>query len=536
MSSLYQALSEFTVEQLRALSWHYAVAAKGTEHADTLCIDPRQFKKTDLRTFLSGTVPELVEVTMPTKAGWKKMVKTWQETSRETIAALLSAPSASTERKVRGSNRKRGAAVHPVIQRTGIIAHDEEDSNKQNEDEDDEPGATNEDVDTTAPSTSNTAPPAKKKKLSAGGGLLDTQPVNRTVILCTGCGHHYTYGEQGRFCNNCGRAWITGDGGTTSSSSTGGSSNAPPSQWPGLTTFTPRAAAAVMTSLPARSHTISTLPAQVIEKARSGQQYYTLSDLLPTRAPDASAASSSALDSNAFILRFNTAGEALTTSSADPAEIASLAKRKRQVSTFAEIVEVFFFSLISVIYAGRPDIQEQLIGLLSLANDIHCQYGHSTALAYIDVVRRRHFQSCPPRTHVLLIETNLNMATLHQDVLLDTIATIRHGSAAGSHSSAAVGRSMDQSTGPCRNFNRALPCFKTPCHFAHTCATCGRSGHGSSTCNQGGGRAGQPPQQAPGSLPSSSMGARAGRHGSSNSTPRGSGPADQSNQPGSAHG
>ena len=67
MSGLYQTLSEFTVEQLRALSWHYAVAAKGTEHAHALCIDPRQLKKADLRIFLSATVPELVEVTIPTK-------------------------------------------------------------------------------------------------------------------------------------------------------------------------------------------------------------------------------------------------------------------------------------------------------------------------------------------------------------------------------------------------------------------------------------------------------------------------------------
>ena len=263
---------------------------------------------------------------------------------------------------------------------------------------------------------------------------------------------------------------------------------------------------------PARSHDISSLPAQVVEKARSGQHFYTLSDFLPNRAPDASAASSSPLDSNAFILRFNASGEALTTSTADPAEIASIAKRKRQVSSFAEIAEVFFFSLISVIYLGRPDIQEQLVGLLSLANDISRQYGLPTALTYVDVIRRRHFQSYAPRTHVLLIDTNFDMARLHQDVLLDTIATIRlrDSNPSGAHSSEAAGRSADpaKSVGPCRNFNRGHPCFKDPCPFAHTCSTCNRGGHGSSACTQGGGRPAQPTQQAAGGTPSSSSGGR----------------------------
>jgi hypothetical protein len=206
------------------------------------------------------------------------------------------------------------------------------------------------------------------------------------------------------------------------------------------------------------------------------------------------------------------------------------------VSSFAEIAEVFFFSLISVIYAGRPDIQEQLIGLLSLANDINSQYGHAVALAYIDVIRRRHLQSYPPRTHVLLIDTSFDMARLHQDVLVDTITAIRHGSTGGSQSS-ATGRSTElKGTGPCRNFNRGHPCFKSPCPFAHTCANCGKGGHGSATCNQGGGRTGQPPQQAAGSLLSSAAGGRAGRTGSGSSAPRGSGPADQSNQPGGTNG
>jgi hypothetical protein len=482
MSNLYQTLSQVTVEQLRALSWHHAVAAKGTEHADTLCIDPRQFKKADLRTFLATTVSELVEVTMPTKTGWKKMVKAWQETSKEDIAALCSA-GGSIEHKLRGSSKRKGAAIQQTV------VADDEDDNGNEDDEDEELGEAHENVNSAATSVSNKTLPAKKKNASAARGQHDSPPAHRTVVLCTGCGHHYTNGMQGRFCNNCGKAWATGDNASTASSAgTGRSAHAPPSQWSGLTTFTPRPATAVMTALPARSHNISALPVQVIDKARSGLQFYTLSDLLPNRAPDASDASTSLLDANAFILRFNASGEALTTSSADPSEIASIAKRRRQVSSFAEMAEVFFFSLISVIYLGRPDIQEQLIGLLSLANDISRQCGHAVALTYVDVIRRRHFQSYPPRTHVLLIDTNFDMARLHQDVLLDTITTIRHGSAGSAQFLAAADRSVDtsKSIGPCRNFNNGHPCFYAPCPFPHTCCICNGSGHGSSVCAQSG--------------------------------------------------
>ena len=69
VSGLRLALAELSVEQLRAMSWRYAVTAKRTEHKDTLCIDPQQYKKADLRTFLSTTAAALVDVKVPTKAG-----------------------------------------------------------------------------------------------------------------------------------------------------------------------------------------------------------------------------------------------------------------------------------------------------------------------------------------------------------------------------------------------------------------------------------------------------------------------------------
>ena len=406
MTTLHHALAEFNVEQLRALSWHLAVSARGTEHAATLCIDPRLFNKADVRVFLSSTASELATVKIPAKAGWKKIINAWQGTSKEAIATLIA--SVTAEKKPRGGKKRKASATEQAQ------AAEEEDTD---DDKEDELGASDEE-DAAAPrSLDNPTPLAKKTKTSAAGPRPTTQTTaNNTVVLCcTGCGQHSTYGKQGRFCNNCGKAWVMGDNTSTTSPSAaaGSTAGAPPSQWSGLATFTPRPAAAVMVPLPARSHDISSLPAQVVEKARSGQHFYTLSDFLPNRAPDASAASSSPLDSNAFILRFNASGEALTTSTADPAEIASIAKRKRQVSSFAEIAEVFFFSLISVIYLGRPDNQEQLVGLLSLANDISRQYGLPTAPTYVDVIRRRHFQSYAPRTHVLLIDTNFDMARLH---------------------------------------------------------------------------------------------------------------------------
>jgi hypothetical protein len=358
----------------------------------------------------------------------------------------------------------------------------------------------------------------------------DARYTGQTLVLCTGCGHQYPFGAHGKFCNNCGKAWIMGDGSSSSSTGSGGSSsNTVPSQWSGLTTFTPRSAAAVMAPLPARSYNISSLPAQVVEKARSGQQFYTLSDLLPPKAPDASAASSSLLDANAVLLRFNTSGEAMTSSAVDPSDIASLSKRRRHVTSFAEIAEVFFFSLISVIYVGRPDIQEQLIGLLSLANDINCQYSFAIALAYVDVMRRRHFASCPPRTHVLNLNSNVDMSQLCTVTLSDTINTVRLGSASSPQSSTAAGRSADntRSSGTCRNFNKGQPCYKSPCLFAHACNTCGKNNHGSSTCNQGGGRGGQHSQQ---NAPTNRTGGRP--EGNSSSGNRGPSTSPQSNQPG----
>lgn len=500
---LYNSLARLKLNELRALAWKYAKEAKGTPHANTLCIDPHALKKGDLTTHLAHVVASKIAVEIPSAADlWIPIIDDWTRASPQVVQEFFEQVQA--ERQPRRGRKRQSTQPPPPSPAVSDNDEEDDDVGAHDDQENQERDQVEDEGDIRPLSTSST----KRVKASSQSHASTAPPASTILIMCHDCGKTIPYGKHERFCPSCGRAWQAGSAPSASSST---SSPSVPTQWAGLATFTPRAAAAVVTQLPARSHEVASLPAQVIEKARAGQQYYTLSELLPMKAHDPSTAFSSLVESNAFIMRVNQAGELQTATPTDSTEVASLAKRRRFITSFEQIAEVFFFSLIQVVYAGRPDIQEQLVGLLSLANEITRQYGHHTALAYVEVIRRRHFQSSPPRTHVLSIQTNFDMTRLQQDVLMDAITTIRVQGWGSGQSTTAVSRTSDATTktpGPCRNFNKGVACFKQPCPFSHVCSSCLRFGHILRDCQHDGPRGQQRQQHAPGTPPATSPGSK----------------------------
>jgi hypothetical protein len=110
------------------------------------------------------------------------------------------------------------------------------------------------------------------------------------------------------------------------------------------------------------------------------------------------------------------------------------------------------------------------------------------ALAYVDAVRRKHFNSYPTPTHVLLISTSYSMADYDHHILDQLV--LQHASRAGSarHGSinAAPGRQEVNAGkfGACRNWNRGVPCVSEPCRWSHLCSKCRSPSHTASNCGQ----------------------------------------------------
>jgi hypothetical protein len=241
-----------------------------------------------------------------------------------------------------------------------------------------------------------------------------TSPPPDQIIICTRCETPATFGEHGLFCLQCGQPW---KGGVPSSSSSATSTTATaasshPTTWPGLASFTPTTVANMARQFPDRSTELSPIPSTVIDKARAGQQHYTLTDLLQPRAPDPSAASSFVLSDKAFLMRFDDDGGFKKDSGIDATRATtSLKQRKRKLTSFADIAEVILFVLIPRIYHDRPDISEQLLSLLSIAHEINRRYLFPVAIQYVDNIRFNHFNFVPPKTHVLHISTPSSQST-----------------------------------------------------------------------------------------------------------------------------
>ena len=108
---------------------------------------------------------------------------------------------------------------------------------------------------------------------------------------------------------------------------------------------------------------LASLPESVINKARGGQQHYTIADLLCPHAHD-DTVSSALPDEHSFVFLQDHSSVATAQSGSAASEARSLGSRKRTISSLDHIVEVIMFALIPLTYEGRPDIGEQLYRLL----------------------------------------------------------------------------------------------------------------------------------------------------------------------------
>jgi hypothetical protein len=165
----------------------------------------------------------------------------------------------------------------------------------------------------------------------------------------------------------------------------------------------------------------------------------------------------------------------------------TLAQRKRTIASFDHIAEVFLHSLILLIYHDRPDICEQLIGLLSIAGEINRQYGWEVALNYAEVIRHKHFHSSSPRTHVLSITTSFSMATWDTLVLQNCVLNHRMSGPRQTATTAQSSGRRDNTTvrsGTCRNWNRGFACTSEPCLWTHACSKCASPAHAATSCTQ----------------------------------------------------
>ena len=154
------------------------------------------------------------------------------------------------------------------------------------------------------------------------------------------------------------------------------------------------------------------------------------------------------------------------------------AARRRNITGFAEIAEVFFYSLIGIIYVDRPDIGQQLIGLLIIAQDLTRSKGWHFALDYIELVRRKFYDSVGGAAgrHCLEITTAYNMSRRDNDVLFDT--QLQHHAAPVSKDTSNPNRGDNidkkpKSNDTCRGWNRGTCTYKpADCKWVHRCSTC----------------------------------------------------------------
>ena len=218
------------------------------------------------------------------------------------------------------------------------------------------------------------------------------------------------------FCFECGNAWGVPVGksnppvGVAATTTTTMAVTPTPTTWAGAASFRPSPASSLVPASHSRTPGLAQLDERTIKHAREGKQHYTLADLLPLRAEDESSASSAGLSESAILLDardgvlISAFGAAATSARTAPA-------RRRAIAGFSDITEIIVFSLIGIIYVDRPDIGQQLLRLLFIAQDLTRAYGWNFALRYIDLVRSKfhHSDGGQRGQHCLLINTVYDM-------------------------------------------------------------------------------------------------------------------------------
>jgi hypothetical protein len=476
------------VDELRALCWHYAALAKGVEAQLPRRVDPRKLTKNDLIVHIRSHIKDIVR---PDPAALSDMVTMFDALSNQDVLAVLDntqAPSSPIPIH-HNEEKKAGNPDHE-----GHVTPPRSDKNKpskkrQRSPDTEEEGGSSAGNSAGSPSSGEQDRPSRRPSKRRGGVTLVLScpaPTCKNVALAE---------SVPNFCNVCGAAWGKA---TTPSTAT-------PKTWKLLDHHIYKPLSEI-TAPPLHITTLGRVPELTIKRAREGTQHYTISDLLAPLADDRAIA---AVDEDLVFIANDTG----TLSRASGTRASEARRPRRAVTSLSDIIEVFVFTLIPVIYKGRPDIGEQLYMLLTRAVDICRNHNGdwNMALQYVDGVRRAYWERVQKDTHVLEINTTVDLGAHDLEAyvtLLPRSTTPARGPsgtvAGGGRAQGGGGKSLDNPHKACLDWNKGT-CKRMNCKFPHICQSCAGP-HPRTHCSP------QQPQQTPVTprTPTSRTGAQGG--------------------------
>ena len=551
--SLPSALVRVSVKQLRALVWYHASTA-GAATRQVRVVDPRKWKRPRLlehaNTVLKGHMRRVAGPDMDVI-----LAQYHRETADEAVVqALLASVTQPPEAAVRGGRRLRhrvgcvgldddddrveGEAegvdpAEPGSDEGGEgEASGEEGEGGEAGGEEDEKAATglgDEGDDDVGESDSAPRPPPPRKgqgwpagttqrvatAMRSGATTAATSTTRTyaatppppstgtgTTVLahCISCSavNDMTI-RAPSFCFACGHPWGVPPNGarqrrldTATGSETSTASAPTPTTWAGATAFRPKPTSSLVPAPHSRAPGLAPLDEKIIKHAREGQQHYNLTDLLQLRAEDRSAMSSAALSESAIQLD-PIEGKLIAAVEAAATSARSAAARRRTISSFTDIAEAITFSLIGTIYVDRPDIGEQLLALLIIAQDLTRAWGWTLALDYVERVRVKFYESegGPRGRHCLLIDSHYDMGKSDIEILLHIqmnhqLPPGRENSDPNRGGAVAAGIKQREKSGAiCKGWNAGTCSRKAAdCKYLHRCSTCNAADHPAARCTK----------------------------------------------------
>jgi hypothetical protein len=453
--------------------WHYALTAPNG-HAARF-VDPRPMKKKALTTHLNTT---LLDATEPTAAERTAMKAVFNAVTDQAMLALAAQVIAAQQ-----------SAVTAPPSPTGSNADD--DDVKGQGGEGGAPPLSTVTTPPSAPGTASLAPVAPGLPVSTTtSATTSTRSTKRrreedasTVILVTcpsRCGKKVNSEDESliTFCPGCGKPWKELPP-TTSASSSASTGPAPPRVWGGAATWNPPSMAQAIPDTPLRTLALAPWSEALTKRAREGQCFMSLHDCMQSHAVHGASTASFDLD-RTFVMQIHDGGTVTRASDAATRAAQTAVERKRTISSFADIMEVFIHTLIGIIYIDRPDICVQLFALLIQAADVARSYDNwRLAFHYIEYQRLQHYKKAgPPPIHILAIATPFDMGRFSQEAL-----DAAKNQLSTNPASSISGR-KPPTANTCHDWNYRGSCMRNPCRFAHVCSTCASSSHTAGECMQ----------------------------------------------------
>ena len=538
-----KALETATVKDLKAVVWYHATRADRTRASASRVVDPRGWSKLQLVAHVRGALRGYAR-----KVAGADLASITAQYHRESadnslVAGLLASVAASDSEADDEEEGGDGGQSEDGSEEGQGEESDHESSNERSRaegqrdgdaiDDDDEPGsggdgesgrastrpsatarsgrgrsskvakleatALRTGASKTGKSTGTTATTSSKTDTAARLGHT-TQRVMR-IAYCVNCGEeHDVTAKPPGYCSCCGAPWRVpkrapdGAPQTATTMTSTGTATVAPTVWQGAASFRTSSIDSLIPASHQRQPGLAPLDEKIVKQAREGKQHYPLSAFLPLCAEDRSAPSSIVLNDNAIL--FDTRTGTLTTATGSAAtSIQTSAARRRNIAGFSEIHEAITFSLIGIIYAGRPDICQQLLSLTLIAADLTRAYGWRFALDYVELVRMTFYHSAggPAGRHCLSIDSAYDMGKRDMDALLN-IKLSHSSSQAGKENTRPAsdppgarqhgsGKQKEPASDLCRRWNTdTCSRSKDECKFGHRCSKCGDANHPATRC------------------------------------------------------